>query len=159
MTDERAHVQALRAPVECGEVLRERLEAPVDPLVEGFLRHALDVLEGADDRVAMLGPRGCDRETAVAHHHARDAVPARRGEVAVPQDLGVVVRVDVEEAGCEHEAVEVDHLGPGVGDEVAGSADGRDAVAAHGDVGVADRRAGPVDECGSAEQEIHRHPG
>ena len=44
------------------------------------------------------------------------------------------------------------------GVELAGSADRRDAVAGDGDVGVADRRAGPVDECGSAEQEIHRHP-
>src|SRR5437763_9999609 len=36
----------------------ERLEAPVDALVEGVHRHAFDVLEGAHDHVAVLGPRG-----------------------------------------------------------------------------------------------------
>ena len=119
VADERADVEALVALVERVEVLGERLEAPVDALVEGLHRHALDVLERAHDRVAVLGPGRRDREAAVAHHHAGDAVPARRREVAVPEDLRVVVGVDVDEAGREHEAVEVDHLGAGVGLELA----------------------------------------
>ena len=104
VADERADVEALAAPVERGEVLGERLEAPVDALVEGLHRHALDVLERAHDDVAVLGSRRRDAEAAVAHHHTRDPVPARRREVAVPEDLRVVVRVDVDEAGRQRRA-------------------------------------------------------
>ena len=56
-------------------------------------------------------------------------MPARRREVAVPQDLGVVVGVDVDEARGEDEAVEVDDLVAGVRGERAGCGDRDDAVA------------------------------
>src|SRR5262249_62405907 len=104
-------------------------------------RHAFDVLEGAHDEVAVFGTRGCDAEPAVAHHDARDAVPARRGEVAVPEDLCVVVRVDVDEPGREHEAVEVDDFGPGRGGQVARGANRADAIAGDRDIGGSGPRA------------------
>ena len=81
------------------------------------------------------GRVGATREAAVAHHHARDAVPARRREVAVPEDLRVVVGVDVDEPGRQHQPVEVDHLGAGVRRELARCTDGGDAVAGDGHVG------------------------
>ena len=98
VADEGADVEALGRRVDGGQVLGEGLEAPVDAAVERLHRHALDVLERAHDRVAVLGPGGRDAEPAVAHDDARHPVPARRGEVAVPEDLGVVVGVDVDEA-------------------------------------------------------------
>ena len=61
--------------------------------------HVLDVLERAGDQVAVLGPGGGDGEAAVAGHDRGDAVEARRGERRVPEHLGVVVGVDVDEAG------------------------------------------------------------
>src|SRR5436309_3433638 len=78
------------------DVLGEGLEAPGDAGLERLDRHAFDVLEQSHDDVAVLRQRRRDTEAAVAHHDARDAVPARRGQVAVPEDLRVVVRVDVD---------------------------------------------------------------
>ena len=81
------------------EVLREGLEVvPRHALEERVGRHVLDVLQRADEQLAVLGPHRRDREAAVAGDHRRDAVPARRGERRVPEDLGVVVGVDVDEA-------------------------------------------------------------
>ena len=159
MPDEGADVEALGPAVERGEVLGEGLEAPVDALVERLDRHALDVLEGAHDGVTVLGAGRGHAEPAVAHDHAGDAVPARGREVAVPEDLGVVVRVDVDEAGRQHQAVEVDDLVPaGAPDPVSdpGSADGGDPVTGDRDVGRPGRRAGAVDQRGVAQQQVHR---
>ena len=82
------------------EVLRERLElVPRHAREERVGRHVLDVLQRADEQLAVLGPHRRDREAAVAGDDRRHAVPARRGERRVPEDLRVVVRVDVDEAG------------------------------------------------------------
>ncbi len=70
--------------------------------------HALDLLEGADDEVAVRGQGRGHAEAAVADDHGGDAVPRRHGEHAVPQDLGVVVGVDVDEAGGDDAAGGVD---------------------------------------------------
>ena len=81
-----------------GQVLGEGLEGPVDALDQGVEGHALDVLQRAGDGLAVLGAGRGDPEPAVADDHAGHAVPARRRQVRVPQDLGVVVGVDVDEA-------------------------------------------------------------
>jgi hypothetical protein len=153
---ERRHVDALGAPVDGVQVLGERLEAPVDALLEGVHRHALHVLERAHDGVAVLGPGGRDAEPAIAHHDARDPVPRRRREVAVPEDLRVVVRVDVDEARRQRQAVEVDHLRCRVGHQLARERHGGDAVAGDRDVGRPGGGAGPVDQRATAQQQVHR---
>nr|WP_262402566.1 hypothetical protein [Actinomadura sp. CNU-125] len=153
--DERADVEALGARVDGGKVVGVGLEAPVDALVEGLQRHALDVLQGADDDVAVLGAGGRDAEAAVAHDDAGHAVPAGRGEVAVPEDLRVVVGVDVDEAGRERQAVQVDDLGARARRQLAGCADGGDAVGLDGDVVRDGRAAGAVHQRGAAQQQVH----
>ncbi len=82
------------------EVLRVSDEGPVgaEPGGERVVGHALDLLERAHDHVPVLGAHGCDAEAAVADHRGRHSVPRRAAERAVPHDLGVVVRVDVDEA-------------------------------------------------------------
>ena len=90
------------------EVLRERLEVPSDPGLQRLELHAFDELEGLHDELTILGPRRRDAEAAVALHDGGDAVPRRRREVAVPEDLRVEVRVDVDEAGRQHQPRQVD---------------------------------------------------
>ena len=81
------------------EVLRERLElVPRHAHRQGVEAHVLHVLEGAGEDPDALGPDRRDGEAAVARHHGGDAVERRRREVGVPEHLGVVVRVDVDEA-------------------------------------------------------------
>ena len=94
------------------EILREGLERPVmpRPASQRVEAHALDLLERLHDQLAMdrLGRR--DAEAAIADHRRGDAMPGRDAEHAVPQDLGVVVRVHVDEARR---------------DDLAGGVDGR----------------------------------
>jgi hypothetical protein len=74
-----------------------------DARLERGERHALDVLERPEDQLAMRRPRRRDAEAAVADDDRRDAVPRGDREHAVPEDLRVVVRVDVDEAGRDDE--------------------------------------------------------
>jgi hypothetical protein len=46
-----------------------------------------------------------EAEAAIADDDGRDAVLARRGDEGIPVDLGVVVGVDVDEAGRHERAV------------------------------------------------------
>ena len=112
MADESPDIDGGATALDGIEVLGERCEGPFfpEPLAQGRDRHPLDVLEGADDRLTVLGPGGGHREAAVAHHHGRHPVPGRDGEHAVPHDLGVVVGVNVDEPGAHHPPRRVDRL-------------------------------------------------
>ncbi len=81
------------------QVLGEGGEVPRDPSGERLDVHVLDVFEGAGDELPMLRPGRRDGKAAVARHDGGDAVVAGRGDGRVPEDLGVVVGVDVDEAG------------------------------------------------------------
>ena len=70
----------------------------------------LDAFHQADQPVVLVGLRGREPDTAVAHDDGGDAVPARRREQRVPGDLAVEVRVHVDEAGRDEQAVGVDLL-------------------------------------------------
>ena len=77
-----------------------------------------------------LRSSGGEREPAVAHHHAGDAVPAGRHAEVVPEELGVHVAVGVDETGRDDEPGGVDlRSAPDVD-----LADRDDAVAGDGDV-------------------------
>ena len=99
MADVARVVEERAALLDRVEVLRERLEVvPRHAREQRVGRHVLDVLQRADEQLAVLGPHRRDREPAVAGDDARDAVPARRAERRVPEHLRVVVGVDVDEA-------------------------------------------------------------
>src|SRR3546814_5110658 len=44
-------------------------------------------------------------DTAIAHHHRRDAVPACWREARIPDRLPIEMRMDIDEAGCDEQAV------------------------------------------------------
>ena len=83
------------------------------------------------DRSRSLGAHRREAEAAVADHDRRDAVPARQRAVRIPEQLRVVVRVQVDEAGRDDQAVGVEHAV-----RVAPGRSGRSAAIA----AVADRR-------------------
>jgi hypothetical protein len=152
VADERADVDRGAAALDRDEELREALERPVraDPGPERVERHALDLLERAEHEVAVRGARRRDAEPAVPHHDRRDAVPRRDREHPVPEDLGVVVRVDVDEAGRDHRAV-------GVHDTLRTTghlAERRDAAGTDADVAAPCGCAGAVDERAAADEEV-----
>ncbi len=113
MPNQRAHVDRRAALFDRVEVLLERFERPfiAQPRLQRVEAHPLDFLERSHDESAMLGARRRDTEAAIAHHHRGHTVPRRYGHHAVPQDLRVVVRVDVDEAGGDHAAARLDGRG------------------------------------------------
>ena len=154
VAEQRRDVELERQRIERVEVLGEGLEGPRDALREGVERHALDVLQHPHDGVAVGRTRRCEPEAAVAHDHGGDAVPRRGGEVGVPQDLGVVVGVRVDEAGRQHEAVEVDHRGAVEG--LGLPAHRLDQPVGHHDGRVARRCGGAVDHpCAPQHDPVH----
>ena len=155
MPDERADVDRRAAFFDRVEVLLEGLERPfvAQPRLQRVEAHPFDFLERAHDESAMLGARRRDAEAAIAHHHRGHAVPWRYGHHAVPQDLRIVVRVDIDEAGGDHAAARLDRRG-----RLAGSlAHGGDFAVLDRDVAVARWGPGAVDYRTARDLEVVVH--
>ena len=141
--DQEARVDRQRA-VEASQPARERLPREVEAGLEGGKGHALDAREHRDDVLRGARVDRCERESAVAADDGRDAVQARRCRERVPQDLRVVVRVHVDEAGRDDQAAGVDPLRRRLVDRPR-RCHGDDASVADGDVGPAPGGSGAVD--------------
>jgi hypothetical protein len=149
VTDQEADVQPDVA-VERAEVVGERAPTPRHTGLERGQRHAFDLRHHAAQVVGVFGRERREREAAVAGDDARDAVQIRRPRGRVPEQLRVVVRVRVDEAGCNDESVRVDRDRGVLGDR----ADRHDAAVADPDVGPTGRRAGPVYEHPASDQRV-----
>ena len=136
--------------VERVEVFGDGLPVPLDGLAQGRARDALDAFHETDQPVVAVSRGRGEPDAAVAHHHRGDAVPDRRGEERVPGDLAVVVRVHVDEAGCDREAGGVDLFAALIVDD----ADLGDACAVDRNVGDDGASAQAVDHGSLANDEI-----
>ncbi len=142
------HDRALR--VQRVEVLLEGLPAPVDALVQRSARDVLDALHQLDQEVLLARAHRREADSAVAHDDRGDAVPARGRELGIPAHLAVVVRVDVDPAGGEHQPVPVELSattavdGPDLGD----------VAAVHGHVAHERGTTGAVRDRGSSNHEV-----
>ena len=123
------------------------------PCGHGVGGDVLGPLEVAHDEVALVGPGRRQREAAVAHDHAGDAVPARAGAERVPEHLGVHVGVAVDEAGRDHVAFGVDLVGAPFAD----AADGGDAAPPDADIGAIARQPRTVDDVTVADHQVVLH--
>ncbi len=103
------HVE--RAPVDRVHELGERAPGPGQALVEDDAGDVLDALHQLDEPLVVLDVDGGEADAAVADDDGRDAVPRRRHHALVPGRLPVVVRVDVDEARGDQQAVGVDRRG------------------------------------------------
>ena len=97
VTDVRREVQRATVAGEGLEVLRERLEVPRDAGREARRIHVLHVLQRPDDALTIGAAGRREREPAVAGHDRLHAMEAGRRERRIPEHLGVVVRVDVDD--------------------------------------------------------------
>ncbi len=157
MADHGADIDRRAARGDRVEVLREGLEAPffAHACLQRGDAHALDLLERADDEVAMRPPRRRDAEAAIAHHHRGDAVPGRDAEHAVPQDLRVVMRVDVDEARRDDAALGVDRLAC----LVRRVAQRHHLAAGDADIALEARLPGAVDDAAAGDLQVVWHGG
>src|SRR5205823_7693675 len=69
---------------------------------------AFDVLERLEEELAVLRAARREREATVPHYGRRDAIPGRGREHPVPVELGVEMRVRVDEAGTHNHSRGVD---------------------------------------------------
>src|SRR3954453_23239336 len=83
------------SPVEAGQPLAERRPLPVEDGSECFERHALDPSHHLGEGVLVVRTRGGEREAAVAAENRGDAVLHGRARGRIPEQLRVVVRVQV----------------------------------------------------------------
>ena len=94
-----------------------------------------------------------ERHSAVADDDRRDAVPARRRTDGIPRELGIEVRVHVDEPRRDIAAGGVDLAATPCVDD----ANLDDAIAVHRYVGRDGRCAGAVDHGAVADDEVVRH--
>ena len=153
VADEKAGVDC-HPSVELVEPLAEGAPVPARAALQGGQGHAFDPRHHAHHVVGALVVEGCDREAAVAAEHGGDTVQRRRARGRVPEQLGVIVGVDVDEPRRDDQPGHVD----APGGRLVGRADGDDAAVADSHVAPAGRRAGPVDDVSAHEQQVeHRH--
>jgi len=143
-------VDVPRLAIEVVEVLGETGPLPRQPFVERRARDVLDSFHQLDQPLPVLWQDRREADAAVAHHHGRDPVPARRSELGVPRRLTVVVGVDVDESRGDEVTVGVDLACAAA----IGLPDCRDHAAGHRD--IADELIGtcPVDDGAVPDDEL-----
>jgi hypothetical protein len=129
VAEEGAHVGHHAAALHGVQEFGIALEVPLHAGAQGLQRHAFHVRERAQREVAVRRPAGRDGEAAVADDDGGHPERGGRRRERIPGELGVVVRVDVDDAGRQHEAAGVDATRGGAGI----LADGRDAPVLDGD--------------------------
>ena len=110
MRGERHDVHAQPA-VEGVQIFGERFPGPGHAGAQARQRHAFDLRQHPRDVVAVFGSARRQPEAAVGHEHAGEAVPDARRRQRVPEQLGVVMGMHVDEAGRHDQPRGVDRLG------------------------------------------------
>jgi hypothetical protein len=139
------------------EVLGVALPAPGHALGEGRAGNVLDALHQADQPILFTRPYRGEANSAVACDHSGDPVPAGRFQQAVPADLTVVVRVDVDEAGRDDLPGRVDRLGRIAfqrGASRPAATNLHDLAVPDGHIGLEPVRARPVDNGSACDLEV-----
>ena len=154
--DEEARVDR-DAAVQVAEPLPEGGPVPGEAGAQRGERHAFDPRHHPGDVVGVLRRQRRQREPAIAAQHRRHAVQRGRARIGVPEELGVVVGVQVNEAGGHEHAAGVDHAGLAAHGAAGVGPDRDDPLALDHHVGAGRRRAGAVDHAPAADG--HRHAG
>ena len=145
-----AEIHVARPRLERVEILAEGFPRPVQPFVERRAGNVLDAFHQFDQALAILDLHRREADAAIAHHRRGDAMPARGLQMRIPGRLAVIVRMDVDEARRDQQALGVDLLGAAAGD----LADGGDLAVLHRDIGFVQRRAGAVGHRAAADDQI-----
>ena len=88
--------------------MRKTFPAKVDAFSEHGFGNVLYAFHQVDKKAFRAGAHGRETHAAIAEHRGGHAVPRRRREVRIPQRLAIVVRVYVDPARREQQAVGVD---------------------------------------------------
>ena len=141
-----------KAPIDPVEVLSKRPPLPGSRSFERAQRNPFDHRHHPLDVLRIVAADGGDRESTVPSHHGRHAMNGRRAGGRVPQELCVVVGVDVDETGADHLAGDVDLFGAVLVD----LPDGRHPAGSDTHVGQAARRSRSVDHKAAPQNPIEQ---
>ena len=155
MPEQRGDVDRRAALLERVEILRKCLEWPdlAQTRVERVEAHPFDLLERLEDELAMDRLGRSDAKAAIANDRRRHAMPGRDAQHAVPQDLRVVVGVNVDEARRDDLARGVDRRGGGT----VGLAHGHDLAVLDAEVAHEARLAGAVNDHTAGDLQVVAH--
>ena len=161
--DPQGRMRHLGAEIDVEPALRQRVEivgkgfpAPGQAFLEDDARDVLHALHQAHQHVALGGPARRKADAAVAHDGGRDAMRRRRRDPTAPGRRAVIVRVNVDEARRDEQALGIDLLIGTAGD----LAHRHDAAVLDRDVGLARLAAGAVDHRAAANDQpplAHRY--
>jgi hypothetical protein len=126
-------IHRLRCSFDAVQELRKGHPVPRHAGLHGGKRDCLDARHGEHGALAFGRPHRREAEAAVADHNRGDAVPARERAIGIPEQLGVVVGMQVDEARRHDQAAGVDDM---VGVGGADVADLGDAAILDADVGA-----------------------
>ena len=87
------------------EVFREGLVIPAHTGTKSINRHAFDDRKITRQEVAVLGFAGCDAEAAIPRHDCRDAERGGGSRQRIPCYLSIVVRMDINKARSQNQAI------------------------------------------------------
>src|SRR4051794_16978029 len=137
------------------QVVREGAPVPGHSLLQRLKRHALDSGQHAREVVGVLRCQWGEGEPTVAAEDRCYTVKWRRGGVGVPEELGVVVRVDVDHARRHDETGGVDDE---VGFLAAQIGDRHDTSTVDADIGPPRWGAGAIDDLTTPNDAPHLAP-
>ena len=155
MSEQDTDIDRYAGRVDSVEIFRERLEWSIraEAFVQGVDAHAFHFFQRADDKVAMFGARRRYPETAIADDRRRNAVPGRDGQFTVPNDLCVVVGVDVDKTRRYDGARGIDRF-RGI---VRRIAECDDVAAGYADIAFVAVLSAAVDDRSADDLQIVRH--
>ena len=122
---------------------RDGLPIPIHAGLHRLVGNRLGAGHREHRALAEIGLAGREAEAAIAEHERGHAVPSGDRAIGIPADLGVVMGVQIDEAGRDDQAVGVDGL---LGEAGRASADLGDLAVFNPDVAAIARDAGAVDD-------------
>ena len=146
-------VHALGRPVQRVEIFRDRLPVPFHAGFHGIVGNGFGAGHGQHRAFAERGFDRREPETAIAQHDRGHAVPAGDGAPRVPADLGVVMRMQIDEPGCDDQPVGIDDR---IGTAGRTPADPGDFSVLDPDVALKTRNARSVDDGASLDMNVER---
>lgn len=112
VSNEACHVETRLQPLDRVEVAAVVFPVPRQAAENRVLRDVFDRLHHAREQIMVGRLAGRERHPAVPRHHSGDPLPAHRGAVWVPADLGIEVRLKIDEARRDDVPFGVDLLAP-----------------------------------------------
>ena len=148
------HVQRRIQRLHAVQIFAEGGPVPRQAVHDGIGGDVLHRLHELGEVAPVVLAARREGDAAVADQRRRDAVVGAGPHLRIPADLGIEVRVQIDEAGRDQAVRGIDGLRR-LG--VAKVADAADAAAVDGDVGTACFAAGTVDDGAAGDQQVMGH--